>query len=98
MSIEDQPLVSIIIPVFNRANLIGETLDSVLTQCYSNWECIVIDDGSTDHTIEIINGFCIKDYRFKLFIRNREPKGAPTCRNIGLSIANGQYINFFDSD
>ena len=55
------PLVSIIIPTFNRANLIVETLDSVLLQTYQHWECIIIDDGSTDDTILILKEYASKD-------------------------------------
>ncbi len=91
-------LVSIIIPTFNRELLLGETLNSVRKQTYPNWECIIVDDGSTDGTLEVINTFIESDVRFKFFQRNREPKGAPTCRNIGLENAVGQYIIFLDSD
>lgn len=98
MSKANTALVSIIIPAFNRATLIGETLDSILAQTYTNWECIIVDDGSTDNTVETIEMYCKKDKRLQLVRRNREPKGAPTCRNIGLSNAKGEYINFFDSD
>lgn len=92
------PLVSIIIPSFNRESLISETLDSVKKQIYKNWECIVVDDGSIDGTVELIEEFVKKDARFKLFKRDREPKGANTCRNIGFKYTKGIYINWFDSD
>ncbi|MCV9388810.1 glycosyltransferase family 2 protein [Reichenbachiella ulvae] len=93
-----QPLVSVIIPSFNREKLIGETLQSVLDQTYSHWECIIVDDGSTDGTIDIVQSFVKKDNRFKLYKRHREPKGAPTCRNIGIERSKGEYIIFLDSD
>ena len=95
----EQPLVSIIIPTFNRAHLIGETLDSVLAQTYQNWECLVVDDGSTDGTETLLNEYLTKDCRF-IFI-TRPPtciKGAPTCRNVGFKAAKGEYVWFFDSD
>lgn len=92
-------LVSIIIPTYNRANLIGETLDSILQQTYANWECIIVDDGSTDNTEEIVSQFLEKDTRFQYQHRSKErPKGANACRNIGLETANGAFIVFFDSD
>ncbi|HEY9169186.1 MAG TPA: glycosyltransferase family 2 protein [Lutibacter sp.] len=93
------PLVSIIIPTYNRAHLIGETLDSVLAQTYTNWECIVVDDGSTDETDKLMAVYCNKDTRFKYRHRPKNyPKGANACRNIGLEKANGDYMIFFDSD
>lgn len=95
----NQPLVSIIIPSFNRAHLVGETLTSVINQTYKNWECIIIDDNSTDETIKVINSFQEKDNRFKLIIKPKAyKKGASISKNIGLKIAAGDYIQFLDSD
>jgi len=91
-------LVSIIIPNFNREKLITETLNSVKVQTYSNWEALIVDDGSTDQSIKIIQEFIKNDSRFKLIKREREPKGAPTCRNIGVESAKGDFIIFLDSD
>ncbi len=95
---KDSPLVSIITPVFNRINLVGEAIDSVINQTYSRWEMIIVDDGSTDGSYEYIQGRAKQDPRIKVFKRNREPKGAPTCRNIGLEKTNGEFIIFLDSD
>lgn len=93
------PLVSIIIPTYNRAYLIGDTLKSIISQTYSNWECIIIDDGSTDNTENIINEFADKDKRFKYFHRpDFKPKGANACRNFGFELSKGEYINWFDDD
>jgi len=92
------PLVSIIIPTYNRAHLIGETLDSVLAQTYTNWECIVVDDGSTDGTDKLLTAYCEKDARLQYFKREILPKGASHCRNIGLEKASGEYCMFLDSD
>lgn len=92
-------LVSIIIPAYNRADLIGETLDSVLAQTYPHWECIVVDDHSTDNTWEIVEGYCQRDSRIKLFRRPEDrPKGANACRNYGVELSSGEYLNFLDSD
>lgn len=95
----NNPLVSIIIPSYNRAHLIHETLDSVLVQTYSNWECIVVDDGSTDTTEEVLESYVKKDARFQYHKRptNRK-KGANACRNYGKGICNGDYLIFVDSD
>ena len=93
------PLVSIIIPTFNRAHLIGETLDSVLAQTYTNWECIVVDDGSTDDTEGLLQHYCKKDSRLQFHQRPKDrPKGANACRNYGFELCKGEYVNFFDSD
>ncbi len=95
----NNPLVSIIIPTFNRAHLIGETLDSVLAQTYENWECIIVDDGSTDNTAEVVNGYIQKDSRFQFYHRPIEKiNGASSCRNFGLSLSKGVFVIFLDSD
>jgi glycosyltransferase involved in cell wall biosynthesis len=92
-------LISIIIPNFNRASLIGETLESILAQEYTHWECIIVDDGSTDNSVEIISDFVTRDRRFSLHFRPADlPKGANACRNYGFELAKGAYINWFDSD
>lgn len=92
-------LVSIIIPNYNRASLIGETLDSIISQTYENWECIIVDDGSIDNSIEVISKYVEKDNRFLLFQRPTDySKGANACRNIGMQKSKGDYIIFFDSD
>jgi len=92
------PLVSIVIPSFNRADLIEETLDSISAQTYSNWECIIVDDGSDDDTAAIVGSYVSSDSRLSFVHRQRQPSGASTCRNIGLSLAVGKYVIFLDSD
>jgi glycosyltransferase involved in cell wall biosynthesis len=93
------PKVSIIIPTYCRAHIISETLESVIAQTYTNWECIVVDDGSNDHTVEVVGDYLKKDSRFKYYVRPVERiKGASTCRNIGLENAVGEFIQFLDSD
>lgn len=93
------PLVSIIIPTFNRGYIIQETLNSVRSQSYKNWECIIVDDGSTDNTKEIVNDFLSTDVRFKFFERPINiTKGPSACRNFGFERSKGEYIQWFDSD
>ena len=95
----DKILVSIIIPTYNRYTYLGETLNSVLEQTYDNWECIVIDDGSTDYTNELLDYFCELDSRIKYLSRPIElPKGANVCRNYGLKLSKGKFIQWLDSD
>lgn len=92
-------LVSIIIPVFNREKLIVETLKSIQNQSYTNWECIIVDDGSTDSTENCIQTFVEKDKRFAYYHRPvTYIKGANSCRNYGFEVSSGEYINWFDSD
>ncbi|WP_338766572.1 glycosyltransferase family 2 protein [Bernardetia sp. ABR2-2B] len=93
-----QPKVSIITPLFNRQELIKETHQSVISQTYKNWEWIIVDDGSKDNSWKVIKSFAQKDNRIKIIERNRMPKGATTCRNIGLETAKGKYVMFLDSD
>lgn len=96
---DTQPLVSVIIPTYNRAHLIGETLDSVLAQTYQNWECIIVDDGSSDNTDEVVGEYVQKDPRFKYYHRPEEHlPGGNGARNFGFKMSQGEYIQWFDSD
>jgi len=95
---KEQSIVSILTPNFNRASFVAETLESILAQTYLNWECIVVDDGSTDNSPDIIKNYAKKDARIKLFNRRRSPKGACTCRNEGVNISTGKYVMFLDTD
>jgi glycosyltransferase involved in cell wall biosynthesis len=91
------PMVSIIIPTYNRASLITETLYSVLNQTYQNWECIIVDDLSTDQTMELIALITEKDNRF-VVVSNKRWKGACGARNTGVEIATGSFLIFLDAD
>ena len=90
------PTVSVIIPTYNRVHLIGKAIKSVLNQTYQDFEIIVIDDGSTDNTGEIIRSF--KDKRVKYIKKYKENKGISVARNIGIKMARGKYIALLDSD
>lgn len=93
------PLVSIIIPSFNRAALLPETLNCLLSQIYSNWECIIVDDGSTDNTKQVVSNYITTDLRFSYYERpSDKPKGANACRNYGFEKSKGVFIQFLDSD
>lgn len=92
------PTVSIIIPIFNRLDLLRETIKSVQEQSYSDWECLLVDDGSKPETISFIQSKCDEDTHFRFIQRERMPKGAPTCRNIGKEAARGRFLLFLDSD
>lgn len=91
-------LVSLITPSFNRLHLIHETANSIFQQTYPSWEWIVIDDGSTDGSLELLQEYAQKDARVKIFQRKREPSGACTCRNIGVENCSGEFLIFLDSD
>ena len=92
-------LVSIIIPTYNRAHLISETLDSVLMQTHTNWECIILDDGSEDETITIVKAYTVKDTRFKYYKRpNNLRPGGNAARNYGFELSQGEFIQWFDDD
>jgi glycosyltransferase involved in cell wall biosynthesis len=82
------PTVSVIIPTYNRANLVEKAIKSVLKQTYQDFEIIVVDDGSTDNAEEIIRGF--KDKRVKYIKKYKENKGSSVARNIGIKVARGK--------
>jgi len=97
--VKSEPLVSIIIPTHNRAKIIPETLDTILEQTYKNWECIIVDDSSTDNTLEVLQHYEKKDPRFNTHKRPENYKsGANGARNYGFDISNGKFIQWFDSD
>ena len=92
---EGRPFVSIITPTHNRAAYIGEAITSVLSQTYSNFEMLIVDNGSTDNTKEIVHSF--RDERIRYF--HQCNSGSPVSpRNRGLSLAKGEIISFLDSD
>lgn len=89
-------LFSIIIPVFNTQKYVSRCIDSILAQTFTNFELILINDGSTDNSGEICNKYAIHDYRIKIF--HQANKGLSGARNSGLEIAGGEWIAFVDSD
>ncbi|TMS79720.1 glycosyltransferase family 2 protein [Pseudoalteromonas sp. S554] len=94
---QEQPLVSIIMPAYNAERHIAESIESVISQTYNNWELLITDDRSSDATQQIINEYAIKDQRIKLFI-NEQNGGAGVARNNSIKRANGRFIAFLDSD
>lgn len=90
-------LVSIIMPSYNTEKYIEETIQSVLAQTYTDWELLIVDDCSTDGSVDIINKFVEADNRIKLFV-NEKNSGAAFSRNCALREAKGKWIAFLDSD
>jgi glycosyltransferase involved in cell wall biosynthesis len=89
--------VSIITANYNKASYLGETINSVLSQSYQNWELIIVDDCSSDNSLQLVMEFCKQDSRIILHA-NKINMGGNSCRNKGLSIASGDYVIFLDSD
>ena len=93
------PLVSVIIPTYNRSHLLGETLDSLIAQTYNNWECIVVDDGSEDYTAELMHFYLEIESRLKFYSRPiSRIRGGNAARNYGFERSKGEFIQWFDSD
>ena len=92
-------LVSIIIPVFNREKLLPITLDTILAQSFKKWECLIINDGSNDNSLNVAKYYSKFDNRFRIYRRPPyKKKGANSCRNYGFSLSRGEFIQWFDSD
>lgn len=91
-----EPNISIVIPVYNAALYLDECISSILGQSFSSYELICIDDGSSDNSLKILEGYAKKDSRVKIF--HQKNKGAGTARNLGLQHATGEYILFLDAD
>ncbi|QDO93144.1 glycosyltransferase family 2 protein [Formosa sediminum] len=91
------PLVSVVTPVFNAEKFIAQTIQSVISQTYTNWELILVDDGSVDKSLEIISDFQKKHSNIFLY-KNVQNSGAAITRNKGMAEAKGAYIAFLDAD
>jgi glycosyltransferase involved in cell wall biosynthesis len=92
----DKKKVSVIVPIYNAELHISQCLNSIINQTYTNLEILLINDGSTDSSLEIINNFSIKDKRIKII--NKSNGGVASARNLGLKLSTGQYIMFLDND
>ena len=93
-----KPLVSIIIPSFNYAHLIIETLESIIGQRYAHWECIIVDDGSTDQTATVVSAFMASHPGYNIIFHPVKNGGTSTAKNIGIQMAKGNYLQFLDAD
>ncbi len=89
----ESPKVSVVIPTFNRAQLVTEAVDSILSQSYRDFELVVVDDGSTDDTAQRLTAY---GHHIRLY--RQENRGASAARNAGIGVARGEYIAFLDSD
>jgi glycosyltransferase involved in cell wall biosynthesis len=94
--LNQKPLISVIIPCYNQAQFLPDTLRSIYEQSYPNWECIIVNDGSPDNTEEIALQWTQKDPRYKYI--QKENGGLSSARNVGLNMSQGEYIQFLDSD
>ena len=90
--------LSVIIPCFNGFEYLKEMVDCCKNQTFTDWELIIVDDGSTDNTYDEIKKYSSFDPRIQVYQRNRLPKGSLTCRNIGFEHSTGEYIIHFDAD
>ncbi len=95
-SVSSPSLISVIIPTYNYGRLIGQTLESVSAQTYQNWECVVVDDGSTDDTSEVVNRYAAMDARIKYIKQDNRQQAA--ARNNAIRNSNGEYFQFLDAD
>jgi glycosyltransferase involved in cell wall biosynthesis len=89
-------LVTIIVPCFDQGHFLADALDSVLGQTHPAWECIVVNDGSSDATADVAERYAARDSRVRLF--SQENRGLSAARNIGLNLARGRYVQFLDAD
>ena len=90
--------LSIIMPVFNHLDEVRTMIDSVLANDFQSWELLAVDDGSEEDTLQLLERYAEADSRIRVVRRDRQPKGAQTCRNIGLEMARGKFVIVFDSD
>jgi glycosyltransferase involved in cell wall biosynthesis len=91
-----QPLITVVVAAFNYGKYIAETLQSVENQTFTNWECIIVDDGSTDNTKDVVAEFCKKDNRFQYHYQTN--RGLPATRNVAIKLAKGDFFQWLDAD
>lgn len=94
---EENCLVSIITPMYNAKQYISETIESVIAQVYTNWEMIIVDDGSTDESPKVVQEYAKKDARIRYY-RQQKNGGIAKARNTAIGYARGRYVAFLDSD
>lgn len=92
----NQPLLSIIVPCYNAEQFLRETIDCLIAQTLSNWECIIVNDGSTDNSLDIIKEYAEKDSRYKYLDKKNE--GPAVARNVAINMSKGKYILPLDAD
>lgn len=95
---ENQPLVSVIMPVYNCEKYLSESIESVISQSYQNWELLIVDDGSKDKSVPIIQSYVEKDSRIRLFKNESGEHGPGIARNYGMEHISGKYTYFIDAD
>ena len=95
---ENQPLVSIIMPVYNCEKYLKESIESVISQTYKNWELLIVDDGSRDNSVSIIEAYVKKDSRIRLYKNESGEHGPGAASNCGIELISGKYTYFIDSD
>ena len=95
---ENQPLVSIIMPVYNCEKYLSESIGSVIAQSYKNWELLIVDDGSTDKSVSIIQSYVEKDSRIRFYKNESGEHGPGIARNCGIERISGKYTYFIDAD
>ena len=95
---ENQPLVSVIMPVYNCERFLTEAIESVISQSYQNWELLIVDDGSKDKSVPIIESYVEKDSRIRLYKNESGEHGPGIARNYGMEHISGKYAYFIDSD
>ncbi|MEO5998775.1 MAG: glycosyltransferase family A protein, partial [Chitinophagaceae bacterium] len=91
----DSIIVSVVVTCYNQAKFIKESINSILKQTYSNWECIIVDDGSVDNTGMIVNDY-LSDIRIKYIYQQNS--GVSAARNAGIAQSSGEYVQFLDGD
>lgn len=96
MTENNKRMLSVIMPAYNSEKYVSEAIESVCNQSYKDWELLIVNDGSTDHTPEIIDDYAKKDSRIKVF--HRENEGVSMARNFALNKICGEYVTFIDSD